>query len=75
MFLVATTTNTQTICSIVQHFYLHYSLSLIYSLFNLYVEQECDANCTKQQCSIPRMNRESFLGGGPDSPDPTPCEA
>jgi len=37
MFLVTTTTNTQTICSITQHFCLqHYSLSLIYSLFNLY---------------------------------------
>jgi len=33
----STTTNTQTICSIAQHFYLqHYSLSLIYSLFNLW---------------------------------------
>jgi len=37
MFLVTTTTNNQTICSIAQHFYLqHYSLSLIYWLFNLY---------------------------------------
>jgi len=25
--------------------------------------------------SHPRMNWKSFLGGGPDSPDPPPCEA
>ena len=25
--------------------------------------------------SYPRMNRKKFLGGGPDSPDPTHCEA
>ena len=37
MFLVTTTTNTQTICNIAKHFYLqHYSLYLIYSLFNVY---------------------------------------
>ena len=76
MFLVTTTTNTQTICSIAQHFCLQRYSPMLQPVSNLQwtcmsiTQVKCDNMQTVLNNSVashPRMNRKSFLGGGPDS--------